>query len=58
MDLNPIRARMAETPETSDYTSIQSRIRAEEKQQTTCHPVKLQSFIGDESIQKEDYIQF
>lgn len=49
---------MAETPETSDYTSIQSRIRAEEKQQTHCHPIKLQAFIGDESMQKEEGIQF
>jgi len=26
VDLNPIRAQMAETPETSDYTSIQQRL--------------------------------
>ncbi|WP_444944673.1 hypothetical protein ACJJIK_07785 [Microbulbifer sp. ZKSA006] len=28
IDLNPIRANIAKTPEDSDYTSIQQRIRA------------------------------
>ena len=29
VDLNPVRAGLAETPETSDYTSIQDRIESE-----------------------------
>src|SRR6056297_2910642 len=33
VDLNPVRAGMAETPETSDYTSIQQRIAAWQAQQ-------------------------
>ena len=49
-DLNPVRAKMAETPEASDHTSIQQRIQqamgikpAKEKP----HPIELLPFVGD-----------
>ena len=45
VDLNPIRARMAITPETSDHTSIQQRINniTQHKQQ----PTALYLFVGN-----------
>lgn len=42
VDLNPIRARMAETPESSEHTSIKKRYESLGKQ-----PENLAAFIGD-----------
>jgi REP element-mobilizing transposase RayT len=45
VDLNPIRAQMATTPETSDYTSIQRRINSAIKGE---QPTELLPFVGNE----------
>jgi hypothetical protein len=55
VDLNPIRAGIAETPETSDHTSVQRRIQAlEQASQATEHPyteppqpAELLPFVGN-----------
>lgn len=45
VDLNPIRANMAKTPETSAHTSIKKRIQAVQNKHS--QPTTLMSFVGD-----------
>ena len=65
--LNPVRAGVNPTPESSDYTSIQARIQAyqapapehdQDSSQTTQTPVKLADFIGDEHKNQPEGIAF
>jgi REP element-mobilizing transposase RayT len=44
VDLNPIRAKMAKTPETSDYTGIKSRIEALKSNKQPAS--SIESFVG------------
>ncbi|MDU0355035.1 transposase [Paraglaciecola aquimarina] len=45
VDLNPVRAKIASTPETSKHTSIQKRVKAMQKR--TAQPHQLLPFIGN-----------
>jgi len=47
VDLNPIRAAMAQTPETSDYTSIQERIKDTKTKLLTFNEKNIPYYLSD-----------
>ena len=55
VELNPIRAKMVDTLENSDHTSIQLRVNAALKGE---QPSKLLPFIGDEQLNQPKGINF
>ncbi|MDO6619780.1 transposase [Shewanella sp. 6_MG-2023] len=55
VDLNPIRAKMATAPESSDYTSIERRINSAMKGE---QPAELLPFVGNERLDMPNGLMF
>lgn len=58
VDLNPIRAKVAPSPETSDFTSIQERIHCIQNESDQAQPARLMPFIGDERRNQAEGLAF
>jgi putative transposase len=63
VDLNPIRAGIADTPEESDFTSIQERLRAWQAKSTAStkqnnSKTRLRPFVGSSNTHADSGIEF
>ena len=58
VDLNPIRACMADTPETSDYTSVRERIKCAQEAEKIHQPEHLLPFVGNPRKNMPDGLPF